>query len=189
MNRPGVAAVVLAVLAGAVPSVAGQAAPKSARATSLCKSDEIVVYSCRFGRDTASVCAGNGQAHFRLQRKKQPLLDDVDIASAPDWSNVRIGMVTGQQGGSQHHIRFTQVNDHYIVHHGVDGQLADRPGRTYSGVVQVLGPEGEWEGNTWTCKGRATIHPEFEDVVAAQAPESLRAGLNETEGSAFDGWF
>jgi hypothetical protein len=26
-------------------------------------------------------------------------------------------------------------------------------------------------------------------VVAAQAPEALRAGLNETEGSAFDGWF
>jgi len=84
---------------------------------------------------------------------------------------------------------FTDVTDHYIVHHGVDGQLADRPGRTYSGVVQVLGPEGEWESNTLTYKRRATIHPEFEDLVAALAPEPLRAGLWQAEGSALDGWF
>jgi hypothetical protein len=184
--RAGAAAVLLAALAVSFTSVGGQAASKPGSAASLCRADEAVVYSCRFGRKLGSVCAGNGQAHYRFGKPGEP---EVEIASAPDWSNVRIGMVTGQQGGSQHHIRFTQGDSHYIVFHGVDGQLADRPGRTYSGVVQVLGPEGEWEGNSWDCKRRAAIHPDFEDTVAALAPEALRGSLIETEGSAFDGWF
>lgn len=176
----------LAALAVPIHSGSGEAAAKPRRAAGLCEPAETMIYSCRFGRKTASVCTGGGQAHLRYGPAGSP---ELDIVSAPDWSNVRIGMVTGQQGGSQHHIRFTQVDSHYIVYHGVDGQLADRPGRTYSGMVLVLGPQGEWEGSSLKCRGGAEIHPEFEDAVAATAPEHLRAGLVETEGGAFDGWF
>ncbi len=186
MRRWHVAAGLFALLAATVSVQPGAIASSRTQSASQCLAGESVVYSCRFGSRIGSVCAGGGGAHYRFGK---PGRAEIDIASAADWSNVRIGMVTGQQGGSQHHIRFTQGDSHYIVYHGVDGQLADRPGRTYSGVTQVLGPNGEWEGNSWNCKRGAQIDPGFEDTVAAMVPEVLRPGLIETRGGAFDGWF
>ncbi len=186
MRVAGAAAVMLAALAVSIPTGTGRTADRTARVTSQCLADETLIYSCRFGSRLASVCTGSGQVHLRSGPRGK---SDLDIVNASDWSNVRIGMVAGQMGGSQHHIRFTQGDAHYIVLHGIDGQMAERPGRTYSGIVTVYGPNGEWEGSDQTCRRGAVIHPQFEEAVAALAPEALRDGLVETEGEAFDGWF
>jgi len=186
VNAGRAATIVFATLAAGVPLSTGDAAPSPWRAGSLCKAREAVVYSCRIGRKLASVCAGSGEAHYRFGPAARP---EVDIASAPDWDNVRIGLVTGQGGGSQHHIRFTLGDSHYVVFHGIDGQLADRPGRTYSGVSVVSGPVGEREGAVLDCRRGARIDPRFEDSLAAHAPEAVRDRLEEPAGSAFDRWY
>lgn len=181
--RPAIAAaLVLAAMAGAAVPIT--AAPGKGRAAgNLCAGGETVVYSCRFGTKLGSVCAGQGRVHYRFGAKGRP---EMALSSQPDFGNVHVGMVTGQQGGRQRHVRFTSGVTHYVVFEGVDGQLADRPGRTYSGIAVL---SADREQATLSCRGGATITPGFTVSVIAQAPAERRTALEETPGGPFDAWF
>jgi len=97
--------------------------------------------------------------------------------------------VTGQQGGRQRHVRFSAGETHYIVFEGVDGALAARPGRTYSGIAVVAGANGERELASLTCRGRPAIAPGFTEVVAALLPPDRRGSIEEVTGGPFDAWY
>lgn len=181
-GAPAAALLFAAVVAG---SVSPPSFPSEARgmAPSLCAAEETVVYNCRFGRKTGSICAGRNRAHYRFGTSAR---NELQITSAADWSNVRLGRVTGQQGGHQSHVRFSNGDTHYIVFEGADGQLSRRPGYSYSGIAVVA---GERELARLECRGAAAIASGMTEAVRALAPVPLRGRLDETRESFFDGWF
>ncbi|MDP3549800.1 MAG: hypothetical protein Q8R81_05335 [Novosphingobium sp.] len=152
---------------------------------SQCHVDEAVVYSCRFGRSLGSVCGTAHALHYRFGPAGKPALD---LSSEPDWSNVRVGQVRGQgSGGYQEHVRFTNGNTHYIVYRGQNGELADNPGYTYSGISVQAGHDGERTLASLSCKGKMMAADSLADAAGVRAPADL--DIAEAEGGAFDGWF
>lgn len=152
---------------------------------SQCRVGEEVIYSCRFGKSVGSLCGSAGAVHYRYGPPGQPSLD---LANAADWGNVHVGTVRGQgSGGYQEHIRFSNGQTHYIVFSGMDGSLADRPGRTYSGIAVQSGPKGERTLAELACAGGARIAGSLVDAVNERAPAN--ADLSEETDGPFDAWF
>lgn len=181
----GIAACAALCLTVGSTALADSGAP-SAKVANHCRADETILYACRFGKALGSVCGAPGKLHYRFGR---PGRAGMDIASAPDWSNIRLGHVIGQGGGHQTHVRFSRGNVHYIVFEGVDGSLASRPGRRYSGIAVVQGANGERELATLTCRGSAILHRDFGEGVAGYAPSGDPARLAEQADGPFDGWY
>ena len=175
-------------LVGTALAAVGPVAPAARPANSQCRAGEVVIYSCRFGTASrpaiGSVCGGTQSVHYRYGPAGRPALD---IASAPDWRNVHVDGVRGQGGGFQDHVRFTSGETHYIVFRGEDGSLASRPGRTYSGIAVLAGPQGERALATLACRGGATIAADLTGAVIDRAPPGAELG-EETDGP-FDAWF
>lgn len=149
MNRRSATAILLAVLfgtgnAGSLPTVAAQARP-----TSLCRVDELIVYSCRFAKKLGSVCLGQGTLAYRFGRPSKP---EIAIENAPDWSNVHTGANYSQAGLTQQHIRFTKGAIHYVVHAGETGSLNETPGRRISGIVVLGGTDGTRNLADFDCR-------------------------------------
>lgn len=188
----GLTASALAAAALAVVALAGTAsfAPVAAgpapAPVSLCARGETVAYSCNFGRSIGSVCAGQGRVHYRFGLPGSPAMD---LANADDWSNVHVGSVVGQGGGLQEHVRFSAGQIHYTVFAGVEGSLADHPGRTYSGIAVSQGKSGEHSLATLTCKGGAVIAGDWVGMVRAAAPAPVQESLEEERDGPFDAWF
>src|SRR5690606_13624858 len=134
IGRFAATALIAGLVAGSAP--AAMTAPAVA---GLCKAGEEPLYSCRFGRKIGSVCGGSDRVTYRFGSAART---EMEIASKPDWSNIRLGFVNGQQGGHQSHIRFTRGDTHYVVFEGANGQATTRPGFTYSGIAIVAGPDG-----------------------------------------------
>lgn len=158
-------------------------APKT---TTQCRADETVIYSCRFGKSVGSICGTEHGVHYRFGPAGRPALD---LANKPDWSNVHIGYVRGQgAGGYQEHIRFTNGDTHYIVYRGQNGELADDPGHTYSGISVQAGQDGGRTLATLGCTANVLVSGSMTEDVSLRAPDG---GLDiaEIEGGPFDGWF
>ncbi len=171
---------ILAFVAGGVA-----ASPVVRSEPNLCAAREAAIFSCRAGRKLGNVCASNGQATYRFGAAGH---FEIEIGSAPDWSNVRLDNVTGQQGGYQSHIRFTRGSSHYVAFEGEDGQLADRPGRRYSGIAVLSGARGERTLANLDCANAAT-RANLTDRLLRLISPSLAAKLREVSGGPFDMWF
>ncbi len=169
----GCAAIATVAATGAGDAGAQVRAARSAPAH-ICAPGAEPLYACRFGRRTVSVCAQDDRLfyHFGTTRRRE-----LTIAPGERNENVHYGVVVGQGGGSQSHYRFTNGDTDYIVYHGVDGQLADRPGRSYSGLAVMRG--------TRNISSRECAAPLITPAWEANA----RRVRQETEGSIFDGWF
>jgi hypothetical protein len=140
-----------------------------------CKAGERVLYACVFPRGVASLCANGERIHYRFGPRGRP---QIDLASRPDWSNVRWGEVRGQGNGHQRHVRISQGGYHYVIYEAVNGDLSDSPGYRYSGI-NVL--KGERQVATLSCPSRA--------VVALGDPLLEQRAVAEDAGGPFDMWF
>lgn len=171
-------ALTLTALAGSVP-----AQPRAPRPPATqCKVGETALYSCRFGRKHGSVCAAPGRVAYRFGPLGKP---ELEIASAPDWSNVRIGGVVGGGGGYQKHLRFTADGHDYVVYDGVAGQYTEIPGKRWNGIVVQ---QGESELANLACR-HATVLPERGvDESGDWAPEAVKETLADDD-PRFDAWF
>lgn len=151
-------------------------------AKSLCAKGEKVIYSCEFGKKTASVCLGADQVSYHYGR---PNAVELSITSDARWSNIHLGYVTGGGGGHQSSIRFTRDGHDYVVYEGIQGSLHESPGKRWSGLDIAV---GEDIIDAKKCKGKAVMVSDFTSV-GDKAPADLREGLYEPEGSMFDGWY
>ena len=115
IGRAGLA-LVLALSAGA--SAAGGTAMDQRGATHCAKA-ERVVYSCAFGRKLVSLCLGKQSLHYRFGPLGRP---ELDLASAPDWSNVRTHQLYSN-AFAQEHVRISRGSISYLVHFGEAGRL------------------------------------------------------------------
>ncbi|MCJ2187045.1 hypothetical protein [Novosphingobium beihaiensis] len=164
--------------AGATAVPAGTVTALPPQVPSQCAASERVLYSCAFPRGTGSLCAGKTSVHYRFGPRGHP---DIDLASRPDWSNVHTGFVRGQGSGHQSHVRLTTGRFHYVIFEGADGYLTEDPGRTYSGIAVLKGPQGEQELATLACPGRA--------VIALDDAWLSRHAAGEKDGGPFDIWY
>ncbi|HKX88091.1 MAG TPA: hypothetical protein VJM13_02690 [Sphingopyxis sp.] len=180
IGRFAAVAIAAGLVAGSSP--VAMTAPAAA---GLCRAGETPVYSCRFGRKIGSVCGGAKSVTYRFGSAAKT---EMEIASKPNWSNVRLGFVTGQQGGHQSHIRFTRGDTHYIVFEGANGQAAINPGHSYSGIAIVAGADGGKELGRLDC-GNGQDASAMAEAVRNRAPAMLRERLDETTDGPFDGWF
>ncbi len=185
------ALVIAAAPAASGPLATAAAAPGQAgrqAAGTQCRADETVLYSCRFGGNVGSVCAARGRVHYRYGPRGRP---EIDLASADDWNNIHVGHVVGQGGGHQSHVRFSAGRYHYIVFEGVNGSLADSPGRRHSGIHVGAGADGREQLAYHQCRSRPVLAGSWSETLHEHAPPPVRAAgvAPEEPGGPFDGWF
>jgi hypothetical protein len=168
--------------AGLAASLAGgeanaQSRPEG-RPAHICTSDATPIYSCHFGTRTVSVCEQGGILNYNFGRSaRQP---EITVVGGDDNRNVHFGSVIGQGGGSEQHLRFTNNGTHYVVYSGTNGNLADRPGRTYSGL-------NVWRGRR-LVSSRQCDRPTVGQNGAAFPPNANIGIPREPVGGPFDGW-
>jgi len=155
--------------------------PDTTRPASLCDGGERVVYSCRFGAKIGSVCVGRNTLHYRFGRQGHA---EIDVASAPDWSNIHQGGNRSQGGDNQDSIRFTNGLTHYVVHQDEAGSLNETPGRTFSGIEVLRGSKGEQSIASLSCKTRSRFNWQAFDAIGDAAPKDWDGA--ETPGGPFD---
>lgn len=183
-NILAAAAVSLGAIASAVALVALSASSVPAQAQAgrqrpaahRCFPDATPLYSCRFGARSVSVCAQNGVLSYHYGRVGRA--NALTIPPGANGQNVHHGHVVGQGGGHQEHLRFTNNGTDYIIFRGVDGQLADRPGRSYTGLAVM---NGRSTISTRSCARTDVNVPDWSPYLGTVAAEA--------EGSTFDGWF
>jgi hypothetical protein len=161
----------------AAPLTAAPAPPPS-----QCRAGEQTLYSCRFGKSLGSVCAGAGKVSYRFGPPGRP---QIDIASDPDWSNVRQGGVVGGGGGSQPYLRFTRGDHHYLVFWGVAGRYTEIPGKRWSGIHVA---QADKELATLRCKSDAWPAENWEQLLRTSLPRHLREVPDETDPQ-FEAWY
>lgn len=160
---------------------AARPAQPAAAGTSLCTGGERVVYACRFGAKLGSVCLGRSSLHYRFGPAGRP---EIDIASAPDWSNIHTGGNRSQGGLNQDSIRFTSGMTHYVVHQDETGSLNEAPGRRSSGIEVLRGMQGEQSLASLSCKARTRFNWQAFDALRDAAPKDWDG--SETPGGPFD---
>ena len=148
---------------------------------SLCSGGEHVVYSCRFGTKLGSVCLGKTSLHYRFGPPGHP---SINLASAPDWSNIHTGGNRSQGGLNQDSIRFTNGTTHYVVHSDETGALNENPGRSSSGIEVLQGASGERQLASLSCKARTRFSWKPFGDISQSAPDTWDGA--ETSGGPFD---
>lgn len=170
---------VAALLATGGSAARPVAAP--APAQSHCGAGERVVWSCRFGARLGSVCLGKTSLHYRFGPAGHAA---IDLASAPDWSNIHRGANRSQGGLNQTSLRFTRGAVHYVVHAGETGSLNENPRRRISGITVLEGAHGEKQLAELACRSAAGFSAGALDALQAAAPRGWQG--DETPGGAFD---
>ncbi len=174
-----------ALLIAALAGPAGMAAPAKPP-PSLCGISERVVFTCKIGRSLASLCAARESLHYRYGLAGSRA---VDVGNLPDWSNVRIGTAIGQGGGHQDHVRISTGRIHYTLFVGLNGSLADNPGKSYAGFSVNQGTKGETPIGRYECREAAFDPLVWLERVRETAPKRYRDGLEELPSSPFNAWF
>jgi hypothetical protein len=157
------------------------AAVSPSAAGSHCRAGERVVYACRMGRKLVSVCLGANSIHYRFGPRGAL---ELDIASTAGWDNIHVGGNRSQGGLNQDHIRFSNLDTHYVVHAGATGSLNERPGRRMSGIAVLQGDSAEHEIARVDCKSGAPFDSESFAAISDAAPEGWDGG--EPDGGPFD---
>lgn len=173
----------LAIPVGPAGNVVAASGITEPAARSHCGNHERIVYSCRFGRKTASLCLGSKSIVYRYGRLGRP---EIELASAPDWSNVHIGMLYSQ-ALSENHVRITRGPISYTVRFGEAGQLSDIPGTIISGISVVRGSDTDHPIASHECKGAARIDSAAFLDIPRSAPSGW--GGEEQPGGSFDGYY
>ena len=104
------------------------------------------------------------------------------------WDEVRQGYVVGQQGGHQSHIRLYDGVRHIILFEGEDGQLADRPGRTYAGAVTQTARDPQQDFSV-VCAADAINGALVENLIDWAERTGVPRPEAEEPDSPFNGWF
>jgi hypothetical protein len=169
-----------AALALVLAAAAG-AGTASRPAASHCNAQEQVIYSCQFGRKTASLCLGTQSLHYRFGPIGKP---EIDLANTPDWGNVRTNQLYSN-AFAQNHVRISKGAINYLVHFGETGSLSDVPGKRISGVVVLDGPDKVLA--ELSCKRGARINSGAFQDISRSAPASWEGG--EDQGGPFDAYF
>jgi hypothetical protein len=104
------------------------------------------------------------------------------------WEDIRHGFVVGQGGGHQSHVRLFDGVRSSILFEGVDGALADRPGRTYAGVVTITeaAPDQDFQMECPATTANARI---VDGVTEWAARSGAQPPRGEDVDGPFDGWF
>lgn len=181
MNWRAATAILLAALTGSTGDVLAAPGPARPASTGHCRDGEAVVYSCRFGAKTGSVCLGTKSIHYRFGPPGRP---EIDLASLPDWSNVHT-LELYSQALAQKHVRISRGPISYVVYFGEAGQLSEVPGKRISGITVMRGTDrilGEL-----ACPGGGSFAPGPFGKIRDAAPASWEAG--EASGGTFDGYF
>ena len=181
MNKAAVAAFCLAALVGGTSAAPAPAENARVAGASHCRNGERIVYSCRFGRKTGSVCLGANSLHYRFGPLGRP---ELDLSSLPDWSNIHIGGNRSQAGLNQNHIRFTKLDTHYVVHAGETGQYNERPGFRISGIVVLKGASAENQIASLSCRGGKQFSDDAYRDFTNAAPDTWDGW--EADGGSFD---
>ena len=106
-----------------------------------------------------------------------------------DWSDMRTGYVTGQQGGHQSHLRLFDGDRHYVLFEGNNGALSESPGASYAGVSLIEEGGSAEEVTLASCDASETNSSLLESVRRLREAAGLPALAIEEAGSPFDGWF
>lgn len=144
------------------------------------------------------VCEGD-EAEYRLHMSEEgdPILE---IASQTEggmgaatwllhWKEVRVGGVTGQQGGSQQHLRLVGEASQYMLLVGEDGLLADNPGRTYAAVLWLEGARQDDFSTLAECDVDTRNRTFLDRMARARSGAGLELHEEEVLGGPYDGWF
>ncbi len=169
----GAAFLALATSADVSPAHA-QTRPPAANSRHICFAGEEPIYSCRMGRRIVSLCGANGTLTYHYGNRER---NELTIAAGAERENIHYGIVVGQGGGRQEHFRFTNGDTQYIVYRGTNGRLADRPGRSYSGLTVMRGSR--------TISNRQCSAAQVNSGWESYA----QSARQEPEGSLYDGWF
>lgn len=154
-------------------------------AAELASSPEATLFACT-GTDGSARLSVDGD---RLVLVTQAGGSSRTVTTDAGWTNLHFGRVVGQQGGHQTHVRLTDDTGEYILFEGLDGQLADRPGRTYAGLSAEL-RVGNASGLTVECTPASDVNRQVVSAVAAAAERASKpVPQDEPEGSPYDGWF
>lgn len=107
---------------------------------------------------------------------------------ASTWEEIREGRVIGQQGGRQSHIRLFDGIRQIVLFEGVDGELADEPGRTYAGAFTQTekNPEQDFAID---CEASETNAALARNLTRWAGETGTLPPLPEPEDGPFDGWF
>jgi hypothetical protein len=173
-----VLAVAMLVTAG---PFASNAVGRSRDLPTHCGGKERVVYSCQFGRKTGSVCLAKSSLRYAFGPIGKP---ELNLVSAPDWSNVRIHRLYSA-ALAQAHVRISNGPTSYIVYFGETGQLAEAPGRRISGITVADQNGKELAG--LSCKSGARIDSSAFGDMARSAPRHWQ-GEEQPDGP-FDVYF
>lgn len=106
-----------------------------------------------------------------------------------DWQDQRIGYVTGQDGGHQHHLRLVTDEGSYILYEGNNGKLTDAPGRTYAGVTYWPNAANVGESTLVQCAADGPNGRFVETVQQLRSDANLAPLAEEVADGPFDGWF
>lgn len=105
-----------------------------------------------------------------------------------NWQDIREGYLVGQQGGHQGHIRLYDGHRQIILFEGMDGDLADRPGRTYAGALTQTDANPAQDFRV-ECEAGETNRQLTENLRDWAERTGGPAPVPEDAGGPFDGWF
>ena len=143
-------------------------------------------------------CNGNGERYVLRSSEEGSLIVEIEARSKGNvgvstwlhsWTEIRTGWVGGQQGGHQAHVRLNDGQRNLIFYEGEDGLLADSPGRTYAGVVEV-GQSGLDEPEVLAeCNASATNRALLDNIHNMRDAADMPPLPDEVENGPFDAWF
>jgi hypothetical protein len=161
-------------LVGAVLAITAFATvpPANARITSLCASDETVIFSCILGNKTASLCASKdliatkGYLYYAYGKP-----DAIELSVPEKSFTGRQSLTRGNiaySGGGTDYVRVRKGAFSYVVYSGIgkgweqEGVVVQKDGKTISShicpaSVSALGPDG------WQPVYGANLKPDTSD--------------------------
>lgn len=106
-----------------------------------------------------------------------------------NWTEIRTGFVTGQQGGHQGHVRLSDGPRHFVLYEGRNGQLSNSPGKSYAGVALVTGNTDSEPQTLAECPASPINQTLLDNVQKERTAANAPPLVDEDSGGAFDGWF
>ncbi len=148
--------------------------------------EPVVLFDCSDGNDRIRLLGRNND-YLAVEKR----LDKVGAVTMETfmWDEIRSVRVTGQQGGHQSHIRFSDRLDHFILFEGSNGELADRPGETYAGATILSASDPDQPRLQISCEATELNRGVVEAVRSWEIERGRPEPQAEEPGSPFDGWF
>lgn len=146
------------------------------------------LFDCK-SADARYVLQASADGSLALEIETRPAAGGGTSTRLRSWHEIRTGWVGGQQGGHQSHLRLSDGRRSLVLYEGEDGSLAERPGRTYAGVMEA-GVEGLTDARLLAeCEASATNRSLLDSVRRLRQAAGVPDFPEEIDGGPFDGWF